>query len=131
MELGCSVEGTDEDGRTVPHVAAFHNAPSVLLTLISPTSLPSTTHFLPFSPSHRDTEDNTPLHTAACSGALECAQVLVKRVQEDKEERVEDYLELKNYMGRTALHVAAFYSHTPIVEFLLSMVLTIKLIYQN
>ena len=120
MELGCSVEGTDEDGRTLLHVASQHNALSFVNTLLSKSSQ--------FFIGLRDAEDNTALHTAASVGALEVAQALVNRAEKDGEDR-KAFLERKNFLGRTALHLAAFYGHFNVAEFLLAKVLFVFFVY--
>jgi ankyrin repeat protein len=114
------VDGTDEDGRTLLHVAVLHNLVSFVRALLSPSlSSPSSPSVSSFSPDLRDAYGNTALHTAASVGALEVAVILVQSADRRK---VTDFLEMKNALGRSALHVASFYGHLPFVEFLISKV---------
>ena len=111
------MEGTDEDGRTLLHVAAQHNAISFANTLLD---APHRYAFPRFTPTLRDAEENTILHTAASAGAYEIVQAVVGRMAGDK-----SFLELKNTLGRTALHLAAFYGHVAIAEFLIAKVMNL------
>ncbi len=116
LEIGSRVDGVDEDGRSLIHVAAEQNAHEFARNLLANThKSPSSFAFSVFMV---DMEGNTPLHSAAYTGSLEVGRLLLNFADNNGK----DLLERRNNLGRTALHLASFYAHPVFSEFLISKV---------
>lgn len=99
-------EPTPEDDftkKTLVHYACLHGRHDVLTLLLTGNYRPRVTA--------QDEKGYIPLHTAAKAGAITCVELVYDYANE--------YLELCDYEGRTALMIAAFFNQKDVVRQLL------------
>jgi len=100
------------------HIAVLMNQPNLVRRLIVAGA---TTDI-------RDLEGNTPLHLASKRGYLECAEALLRSISVDElreasvaalpRDNLHQILNLKNYHGEHAVHLATFGQHYNFIQFL-------------
>jgi len=100
------------------HIAVLMNQPNIVRRLVVAGA---TTDI-------RDLEGNTPLHLASKRGYLECAEALLRSISVDElreasvaalpRDNLHQILDLKNYHGENAIHLATFGQHYNFIRFL-------------
>ena len=117
IERGAEIDSVDQWGWTVLHLACIENRPDLVNLLCK----------LDYNLMHKQTHimNQTPLHIAALSDTNDVIGELVHHMktylanEPDRENVFRAWLELADYQGRTALHLATQYDRSKSAKYLL------------